>query len=911
MKRSRLLAVSVVALMVLAALPGQVAQAQGTYTEKLNVYVAGSDALWYFTFGGVNSSSHLSPLESVPGLSWYNVTAIDTRGWQSDFQVFGPKGYNLLPVPFVPPEGMFLTVGSDSFADASAAAAAIDPYLSTNFVSLTNGTGTYSFYSSLSFSDLVPVTLLHNFLPTGEGGFASAIPTSSFSTTSSPFVVLEGVKSASGFTHNLVVGSISASALGSSGNPTFLNYFGSGLTSLRASNHSSSSVIKFSFLDGIVVSTKDGATVTSNSAAFTGSYTLSLAAGHHVTKINATVVEQKAPLLATRAVDVGVLRANSTLAVTLTLRNLSPTYTITKITFSDDWWSQGTAFKLLGGSDTVPTTSLSAGASITPVYRLQYTGTSTGSVTIPASVVRYQYQADGVTFNATAVLNPIRLSLGADDAVVYAYLTPDGNLGEPVGSPQKLNVTVVNVGTLPASSVIIAGQSIPGLAAKTASSAGGTATVTVSQSAMGLIGINLTKDFAVTYQDPAGSTLNATTNKLSSVFFHTSMNIGNPALTVGVATTALPSLENNLNISFSVTNNGPRNVTSFKASGTLPSGLGCGTTAGKGITCSGGVVTISYRVLNASSLVTTYMAYNPTKLASYVIAPLDFEGVTAGLNVTGRSNAAAAPSGLLLSKSFSPSALFGGMRSTVTVAAFNAGPLPFYNATLKSTVDSFDSLSNATSLVKGPTPIAPNGNSTFSYGVVMSQGAGVLHGTPATATFFFGGTSFSFHGAEPKVEVYQPLSVTITTNPATPEEGKNFTVWFKITNPSSVTVSDVLFRLPVPTGLSLSALQNLQVSGGTLIITESSLGPNSSATASASAVASSGITVPFDGAKLTFTYAGATVVGTVPSKSGIAIAEDVTTRYLIPTAFVILALLATAFYVRRKAAAATVPSSPK
>jgi len=88
------------------------------------------------------------------------------------------------------------------------------------------------------------------------------------------------------------------------------------------------------------------------------------------------------------------------------------------------------------------------------------------------------------------------------------------------------------------------------------------------------------------------------------------------------------------------------------------------------------------------------------------------------------------------------------------------------------------------------------------------------------------------------------------------------------------------------------------------------LAAKSSVTASASAVASSGITIPFDKAKLTFTYAGISINGVLPSKTGIAIGEDVTTRYLIPTGFILLAVLAVAFYVRRKAATSA-PSSPK
>ncbi len=887
--------------MVLSALPLQQVQGQGTYSEKLNVFIAGSDALWYFSFNGINGSSKLSALESTAGLAWFNVTAVKTTGWKSDFQVFGPKGYNMLPVPFTPSQGLFLTIGSDSYADASAAASTLGSYLLTSFVSLSNGTGTYSFYGSLSFGDVVPSTLL-SFLPASRGGFASAVSSSGFLSTLSPFVVLEGRRSASGFTHDLVLGSISASALDSSNRPNILGYFGSTVASLKASSLASSSIIQIRFLDGMFRTT-DSATVTHDT------YTLGVQSGKQVTRINATVVEVPPVLLATRAVDVGVLRTGDNLAITIALRNLSPATPISKVIFTDTWWNSVAGFKFAGGNFTAPSGTISAGGAVTPVYRLQYNGTATGSVVIPASIVRYSYLIGGSTFNATAVLNPIRLSLGKDDAIVYASVTPSGGFGKPIGASQTFNITATNVGTLPASSVVVAGHSIPGLAAKTGSSSGGSATVSVSQSALGLLGVNFTRSYTATYQNPGGSSLNATTNVVSDVFSHSSMRVGLPSLVASARLTPLSNQGTNLTLVFVTSNPGLANITSFSAKLGLPAGLGCGRVSGTGISCSGNQLSIALRVLNISSSVTTYMKYNLTNPLNYFVGPMSFRGLTSGINVTGRSNLVAVPSGMVLSKQFSPSKLFGSMASTVTIAATNAGPLTGYNFTLATSIDSFDSLASSTTLAKTVQKLAPGGNATLSYGVTMSGTSGNLTASPVTASFFFGGASFSTHGRAPVVGLYTPLTVSIATNPLSPQEGKNFTINLKITNPSGVQVSNVLFTLPVPNGLVLSHLQNAQVSGGTFTVSSASLSPRSSVDASAAAVASSGILVPFDKGKLTFSYSGVTINGIVPSK-GIAVGEDVTTRYLIPTTFVLLVLLMLAFYVRRKAAPSA-PSPPK
>jgi len=123
------------AIILLSVVPAQHAAAPTGYSEKLNVFIAGSSAYWYFTFAGVNASSKLSGFEKSPGLSWYNVTAIKTTGWASDFQIFGPAGYNVLPVPSVPSQGLFLTIGSDTYAHALAAATRLNSYFLSSFVS--------------------------------------------------------------------------------------------------------------------------------------------------------------------------------------------------------------------------------------------------------------------------------------------------------------------------------------------------------------------------------------------------------------------------------------------------------------------------------------------------------------------------------------------------------------------------------------------------------------------------------------------------------------------------------------------------------------------------------------------------------------------------------------------------------
>jgi len=891
------------ALFLFASIPLQQASAQQNYTEKLNVYIAGSNALWYMTFGGINGSSKLTSLENTRGLSWYNVTAIKTSGWQQDFQVFGPRGYNLLPVPFTPSEGLFLTVGSDNFTVASKAAKALGSYLLTHFVSSSNGSGTFSFYSPLSFGDVVPKTLL-TFVPSKAGGFAKAISPTSFSSTPSPIVILEAKATVSGFAHSLVLGSITSSGLDTSNRPNILGYFGTAITSLRASNHSTSSTIRVALLDGVVASRDPAARVTNNTARFSGSYTLDvrLLPAKRVTRLNATVVEQPVQLLASRSVDTGVLRTKGNMSVTITMTDLSSTIPISKLSFTDDWWKSTGIFKLV--SNTTFPTSIAPGSTVTPVYVLQYTGTTTGRMTIPASVIRYSFNVEGSNFEGRAVLNPVPLSLGADDAVVLAYLTVPGGVGKSVGYSQNITVVAKNVGTLPASAVTIAGRPVAGLADH-----GGSQSVQVTQSAQGLLGINQTRAYSVTYRNPNGASYNSTTNLAEDIFSHTLMKVGLPNFYVTENLVPLDKGVVNVTLSYVVSNGGLANLTSFFAGGQLPQGLGTCLAKGSGIKCAGGHVSLNYTSIQPGITERAYLKFNATNPQSYILPPLAFRTLTYGINLTGKSNAVGVPTGLVMTKGYSPSQLFGGMTSRVSVLATNAGSLPMFNATISTSGDSFDLLTNSSVTSKTVAVIAPGGNVSFSYGVVASPTSGIFQSTNVIANFYFGGSFFLTHVPGPTVTVYRPLGVTISTSPSTPIEGKSFKILVSITNPSGVDVSDVLFRLPIPSGLSLSQLQNANFGGGALTVSSSTLAAHAKVNASASGVASSGIIVPFNRATLTFSYAGSTVGGRIPTQ-GIAIGEDVTTRYLVPTALVLLALLATAYYVRRKAQP-TAQASPK
>jgi hypothetical protein len=465
-----------------------------------------------------------------------------------------------------------------------------------------------------------------------------------------------------------------------------------------------------------------------------------------------------------------------------------------------------------------------------------------------------------------------------------------------VGSTRYVNITAKNVGTLTADQLVVAGQQEGGLIAQSS------VTVSVPVTATALAETNSSKAYEVSYSTPGGQPFTVSTNSVEVVFSHSSMKIGFPTLSAGAYVSTLKSGMTNLTVVFTLSNEGPVDITDFSALGSIPTGLGCGTSNVSWLTCSNGELNMSVADLATLTVRHASIRFNLSSGANYLFAPLAYHAVAAGFNFTGASNAVAAPSGLVMAKRFSFPVLFQGMNPAVTLNVVNSGPFDAYNVTVQSTADRFDKLAVASAVpIKFDQDLAPGKNLTAPYNVVAIPvtSYGNLTSSPITLTAYFGGTPYALSKAGPIVGFYQPVSVSIQTSPTSPTEGKTFSIGVTIQNPSSVSVSDVRYSLPIPSSLALSDIQGATFSGGNLTVSVGSLAPQGSYTANATAEGTSGITVLFRSGKLTFTYLGVHLSGAVPNKD-IVVGEDVLIRYTLPTIIVLLAVLAVAFYLRRK-----------
>ncbi len=900
-----LLILSLVIVPMLPLSQSQAASGTSNYSEKVNVYVSGSNAYWQMRLSGVNASNpYLTDVEALQGLSWYNVTAIKTSSWLGDFQAFGPQGYNVIPVPYLPPQGLFLSVGATSYGTAAQAVGYFDHYLTTTFTSYSNSsaTGVYTFTSSISFNELVPRTL-YKFVPTITG-FASVVNGTGFDNLQGPMITLEGDSGSSGFTHIITLADVTSSGLNNAGNPTILNYFGSAGKVLTASNISTSSVVDFHVLDGIL-SPGNATGVSNDRQHFTSSYVINMNHGQKIRSINETILEQPVELLSTRQIDNGVLRANSTVTVTLTIKDLSNSTSVDAVNLNDNWWQSYPFLKLVSGNSTVSDKVLSAGTQITPTYVLEDTGNAVQQISIPGATVSYHYAWGGQNDTFYSQVNGASLSVGTDEPVVYAYLKVGSGFGKAVGNDQNLTVVIKNVGTRAASDVMVNGAPVSGVSTGLTAD-GGQISLPYAISAPSLADVNVTATYLVQYTS-GGAQESANTNSLSFVFAHTNMNIGFGQLAVNSTIAAFTKgVGTNLTLTFTSSNYGALNM-SFIATGRLPAGLACGTIKGTGLTCSNGVLNIQYKALVKQVGEISTMGFNVTTPESYYFPSLNFSGAASGYTLLGQSNIEPAPTGLVFTKTFTPSQLFGGMASSVAVSATNKGPFPVFNATIATTSDGFDTIPvGAAPTTATNKTIAPGTSLSFTYTVTTDSTPGTQTATPVSSTFYFGGQKYAVTRTDTKVVIFHSVSASVTTTPATPEEGKDFKVTISITNPSAVNVTNVQFVIPIPSGVTISSATGATVANGKLTVSTAALAAGKTYTVNLTASAGSGVSIPFTTSKLTFSYEGTSVNGAAPISSGIAINENVTIRYVIPIALAVLVMLAVVILLRTK----TAPTAP-
>jgi hypothetical protein len=912
MKFVRILAsVSIIVILALQPVGYSGITQKQPYSEKLDIYVAGSSALWSITLTGVNASNaHLSQIENISGLSSFSLTALKINQWQPDFQVFTRDAYGVINVPFVSDQGLFLSLTVDSPSAAQEAVKGFDSYLGAFFTPVSNSSNRYVYFSPANFESLIPSTLL-GFLPSSRvGGFANLASTASVLTFPAPIVTLSGQKNGTLFVHSLRVGTPKSAVLSQSGALLLGNVIGSLANSMQASKFSQSSMIVVHALDGVLASNVT-TNVKNNLTSFTGIYSLSVSAGNKTRGFNVAVLQTPPVIQATRKVylgNTGFAKSGNNVSVTLDVRNSGP-LTASNLTIRDDWWKNYPGlFALKKGSSDFVIRSLKQGAENTTTYVLRVTGANASELLVPPSGATFTFSSLGTKFSGTAVFNSFELPANQAGSALSFFVRTDLPSPQAFGARVRFVVNVTNTGSLPALNLAIGGNK-----SNTLSPGGAPWLIFLSIQPKGLLTLNETQQFLLKWQTQNGVNEQLWAAPAYFYYSHSGMQIPLARADITANITSISNPSRPLNVTYTIIDKGPVNASLISAAAKLPPGVTCTKVTTKGTwTCNNGSLKLEFKKVKPNAAQPTSVLFSIARPDNYLFPPMNVTTTLGNISFHTYSAAYIVPGGLNATKTFNPGNFFPGIRPQVNITLTNGGTASIYNVTVSSVLDGFAGLSTGASANSSKTfkEVAPKQTVSFAFSVsILSGESGNKTLTPVHVDFAFAGLRDALSIAQGHVAIYPVLTVSVTTSPLSPQEGSPFSAKILIKNPASTSVTNVTLTLPLPAGLRVENSTGLRVSKNVLIIQLQKMGPKSSYVQNFTLVASNGVDLDLSKSVLSFSYQGYALKGAVP-QSTVSVSENTISRYILPAFIALFVMLLTLVLIRRRVLTSA-PSSPR
>jgi len=863
------------------------------FSEKLDVYVAGSTGFWLVSVGPVNATRPgLLSAESVQGVSAYELTAVKTSSATPAAQLFWGEGYRVLKLPFVPDSGVFLNVTATSQSAAQSAASGFNTFLGANFVLTGSGRGNYTFFSPADFT--VAGGIIFSAVPSAaEKGLSAITSGATLASRPTPTAIMTGVRSGSSFTHTVSFGSEETGVTASNGTLNFAKAINQANASFLSSPIATSTQVVFHALDGLI-SSNDGAKIANDQSSFSGTYSITVAANTRF-KPNVTILEDPPILTATRILDRGAASSGDLVSVTLLLRNTATGGTVQNVAINDNWWnSYPSLFSLSAGNFSVSGVSLTAGQNVTRVYVLKVTSTASQDLFLPATKVTYSFSLGSGVVTASTKTNQVELRTNGIGPSLMIQAGADVSSGTAMGKVGHYLVTVTNIGNGPALNLQVGDLTNP-----TLTQGGQVWKFNSSIALTSLTSRNLTQTYTLGWTTPDGSKGTLTSNPVTVILSHVGIQLPLMQLSLSASLTPLILKLGTANATYTLTNTGNVPATSATVTETFASGLTCQKVLTGNATCTSSTfsLTAGPLAIGANSQGKLQMSFASD---NYLTEPGTVTTTFLGLKLHTAGNAFIVPAGVVVTRTDHPNPVFARQNGTVSLQIVNHGTLPVYNASVKTNPDAFGKALSG-SLVKAYATLSPGSTQSFNY-TFQSLTPGNHTTAAITLTFAFAGFTAAYTVYPGNVLVYKDVQATTSTRPSSPVEGANFQLAVEVQNPSSVDVSNVSVLVPIPQGLAIVNLSSgASVIGRTLKLNIPSLAPGGSVTSSATLRAGSDGNINLGNGSLTFQYQGSTIQGVV-STSPITVSVDLLFRYELPIALAVLITIGVAFYMHRQLA---------
>jgi len=863
------------------------AYSASTYSEELSVDIIGSSIFWMIKMKGGNITlAGINGIESVASdVSSYSLSFLDSSNWSPEFELFSNSGYNLIGFDSTPSSGIFLKVNAANSDSAKKLANSLDDLLYLSFSSYSSSPGLYTFYSHMDL-ELVK-DLLWDSVPYQYDGLARILGKDTFfANRGVPVFKFSGERIGDGFVHTVSIGGLNTNVVSADNQFPIARLFNTINTTKTSPVTSESSIIVRTY-GGLENYVSLG---TSNISRSTISITnfpentssrsrVVVPKGYFFPDMSVEVSQSFPSLIAMRSFDRGTLNQGDVVTIGVKVRNVAPvgSLSVENITVSDDWWKESKKFELVDGQFSRSIGHLGPGGEFTLAYKLKLLTSDKSEVTAPATSIFYTYKADQSEIKKSTRFNQQKLILND----ISAVLSIDASIKESYTSIMGItpvNITVRNIGNGHATNLYLDGNLRQSLLS------GDIWRLQLNLTSASLKETYVNKTWSVTWGE-AGRKESAISNNVMLQY----ALIGNtiPYFFIDRSVVSSANSGNNIvNSTLTIFNIGSITLDKISLKEKMPNNIVFlnGNYSLKNTDLSAQIIDL--KPGDVKTIEYTATISNPDE--NYLFEPTEISVEQGQSTITRLSQSKLLPLGVKVSKNYAPNAHFAGANITVEAKVENKDANPIFNVDFGRGSDSFLRMLEGKSTYSADTLGAGEKLGSSNRANLLKPGA--FSSSEAIVNFTLSGHRESKSSGSYPVTIFIPLSVKLKINPVVPLENEVFNVVITVENNSPVDVKDVNVKINLP--------REMQVKIGSLQISSKDIDANMSETREATILVPGPAFLTIASPTLQYVYEGDTL-RTISTPVDVTIADNVTTRYLVPLLISAIIILIVSFVARR------------
>ena len=849
---------------------------QTDYTERISVTIIGNTAHWSINLNGGNITiPGLTEIENeIKGVSSYKLLTLDSSKWIPEYEFFSAAGYNILGIDTIPTSGIFLTVSSDNLQSAEKFADSLNEFLHLKFTIFSSTSNDYTFYSHMEFSQVQGK--MWDAIPIWHGGAATLIDRGLFQFRDIPLFQFTAEQSSDGFIHSLSVGGFNRFAVIQQN--FLLDRVFSGVNETQVSQEASSTIIDVNIIGGLV-SYSDKGEVTNFPENKSAKVIQTLEPEDNFPRMSIDIAQVLPSVIVTREIQKASLNEGDIATIGVRIRNIAPlgSTPISNISINEDWWKDMTEFEFEDGETNRTLGHLAPQGQFTLAYSLRVTSSEVKKIIIPSTMISYSYDVQDEVVIDEAYVNDLTLVLNDISPVINIFASAEKSNPSILGSI-PVNLTIQNNGNELATNLEVGGQTKQSLLAQDVWN------LSIDVPSTSLMDISSINIWQVTWES-GNEQRNVSSNSITFRYNLTGNNIPQFNVIRDIVHSVYEG-GNTINETLTIINQGNTTLDKILINEKLHQKFQF---INGNFTLNGNNLNAEFGGIESGNQV----AFNYTATISdieenYVISPPEIVVESSGLRISRIASSEVLPFGVKILKDLETSANFIGANVSIDTQVINSGSIPIFNVVLNSGDETF------ANTIEGETTFSAEvlrkDDQLGSPHKILLTGSGQFEALQATTSFIIAGQSFSKFSESKNIHVFSPIFADMMVDSISQIEGEEFSITLTVTNPSEITVNNVLVEITFP--------PEIRIISGSLDLNDEVLDANAEIIKTAKLVVDNPATLSIDAPFVEFSYAKEILSGT-SNPLIISIEDNIQTRYFFPILIAFFLILGTTYIARK------------